>query len=541
MTTLVTVTLRTSLILTIGIIAAVALRRRSAAVRHWMLAMSIVCAGAAPILALVVPVWTVPGLSPSTASNTHVVVSVQSSVPGETFARSGSPRPQRARALLQLLESLIVPVWTTGALLRLTVLIIGLWRLSRLRAMSAPLRSQPFVELLQRLSAVFDIRRPVAMMRSDRPALVVAYGVRSPTVFLPPEAERWPRQRSEVVLAHEIAHVVRSDWVVQIVAEACKAMYWFNPLFWIACARLRHESECACDDAVVSLGIDSRLYAAELLEIARSSERHRQQWLPAPAMAAHASKLERRVRAMLNSGIDRNPITRQGRWIAALALLVVTLPIVSFAQTDFVSFSGVIVDEQDRVVPSATVTVSDAVRNVKHETQTDASGGFEFIGLPAGDYTYTAKQPGFRDLAGSLVLGGQSVDRTLKMQVSSLQETIHVVSNDGAITRARQTGSAVAKRPIDGCTTPGTGGHIRPPHKVKDVAPGYPGVNGHVDLAATIGTDGTVIDVQVVQADRPELVPAAIDAVRQWEFDATLLNCVPIEVQMNVSVTFGTH
>jgi hypothetical protein len=44
--------------------------------------------------------------------------------------------------------------------------------------------------------------------------------------------------------------------------------------------------------------------------------------------------------------------------------------------------------------------------------------------------------------------------------------------------------------------------------------------------------------VQVVKADRPELAPSAIDAVRQWEFDSTLLNCVPIEVQMNVSISF---
>ena len=36
---------------------------------------------------------------------------------------------------------------------------------------------------------------------------------------------------------------------------------------------------------------------------------------------------------------------------------------------------------------------------------------------------------------------------------------------------------------------------------------------------------------------RPQRI--AVDAVRQWEFDSTLLNCVPIEVQMNVSVTFG--
>jgi len=84
----------------------------------------------------------------------------------------------------------------------------------------------------------------------------------------------------------------------------------------------------------------------------------------------------------------------------------------------------------------------------------------------------------------------------------------------------------------------GTGGNLRPPRKIKDVAPGYPGADGNVQLLATIGTDGSVADVQVTKADRPELAPAAIEAVRQWDFTPTMLNCSPIEVQMNVSITF---
>jgi TonB family protein len=128
------------------------------------------------------------------------------------------------------------------------------------------------------------------------------------------------------------------------------------------------------------------------------------------------------------------------------------------------------------------------------------------------------------------------------MQVSSLQETVRVMSDSGAITTAQQRGGVFAKRRVSSCqgndSTAAVGGRIRPPRKVKDVAPGYPGVEGDVELAATIGTDGSVVDVQVVKAERPELAPAAIEAVRQWEFDSTLLNCVPIEVQMNVSVSF---
>jgi hypothetical protein len=333
-----------------------------------------------------------------------------------------------------------------------------------------------------------------------------------------------------------MAHIARGDWLVQIVAEVCKAFYWFNPLFWVASARLRYESERACDDAVMNTGVASDVYATELLQLARSAGPHR---LPVPAMAIRPSNLERRIRAMLNAGVDRGPLTRRIQWGATLALLAITVPVATFAQGGFATFSGTVIDPQDRVLPAATVTVTDARRDVKHETRTDSNGRFELVGLPAGDYTVEAKLLGFQPLTGTFSVKGDALDRTLKMQVGELQETITVVSEDGSVTSAHQTGTVVPKRPVGACPpTSGIGGNIRPPHKVKDVRPGYPGVDGNVELAATIGTDGSVVDVQVVSADRPELAPSAIDAVRQWEFDSTLLNCVPIEVHMNVSVTF---
>ena len=91
-----------------------------------------------------------------------------------------------------------------------------------------------------------------------------------------------------------------------------------------------------------------------------------------------------------------------------------------------------------------------------------------------------------------------------------------------------------------------SGGRVRPPRKIKDVKPIYPesardaGVAGQVKLRATIAVDGTVRDVQVVKSISPEIDNAAMEAVRQWLFDGTLLNCQPVEVTMNVSLDFAT-
>jgi TonB family protein len=534
--------IKTSLVLAIGIAISAGLRRRSAAVRHWVLATAMVYAGAAPLLAVVMPTWTIPALVLPHASNASVDISIRTPpARDDGSAPSHTDSAFDAAATPPGISGVLVRVWIAGVGLNLCVLVIGMLQLRRLRLTVAGVSSETVTRSLQDLLQLFRVERRVALVRSDRPGVLVTWGVVWPKILVPSDVDEWPRERIDMVLAHELAHVTRGDWLVQMVAEVLKAIYWFNPLFWIACARLRQESEYACDDAVINIGVDSRTYATELVELARRFGKHRQQWLPAPAMAARPSNLERRVRAMLNTRVERCPITRRGRWALAAAFLALMVPIASFAQGGFATFAGVVVDEHDRLLPATTVTLSDVLRNVKHETRTDSNGRFELIGLPSGNYTYEAKLPGFRNLTGSVTIEGESVQRTMKMQVGLLQETISVASDDGAITSARQRGTVIAKRPVVPCSTAstnGVGGNIRPPHKVKDVAPGYPGVDGNVELTATIGTDGSVVDVQVVKADRPELEPAAIDAVRQWEFDPTLLNCVPIEVQMNVSVTF---
>lgn len=90
------------------------------------------------------------------------------------------------------------------------------------------------------------------------------------------------------------------------------------------------------------------------------------------------------------------------------------------------------------------------------------------------------------------------------------------------------------------------GGVVRPPQKVHHVAPVYPAiaqaarVSGTVILEALIDVDGSVRDVKVLLS-KPLLDGPAMDAVRQWRFTPTLLNGVPVQVIMSVTVTFALH
>ena len=64
------------------------------------------------------------------------------------------------------------------------------------------------------------------------------------------------------------------------------------------------------------------------------------------------------------------------------------------------------------------------------------------------------------------------------------------------------------------------------------------GASGTVVLEARIGTDGDVEDVKTISTPHPDLAASAVDAVRQWQFDSTFLNCVAIPVSMTVTANF---
>jgi outer membrane biosynthesis protein TonB len=88
------------------------------------------------------------------------------------------------------------------------------------------------------------------------------------------------------------------------------------------------------------------------------------------------------------------------------------------------------------------------------------------------------------------------------------------------------------------------GGNLRQPSKLVDVKPLYPsaladaGVGGVFEFAARIGVDGTIVDLQTTSGANPDLELAASNAIRQWQFTPTLLNCVAIEVPMTIKVSF---
>ena len=339
------------------------------------------------------------------------------------------------------------PIWLAGFAASLAFLLAGFARLAWLASRSERVVNKNWTDLAATLSRRFGLRRPVLLLQSDHPTLLVTWGLRRPKVILPAAARGWTDQRVQIVLAHELAHIRRRDWPTQMGAELLRAVYWFNPLIWIACRRLRRESEHACDDAVLGLGVEGTEYASTLLDLARSFKQHHRTFFPAPAMA-RPSSLERRVTAMLNRSLNRTPLTHSACIVSVLAMLTIALPIaglVASAQAT-AQFSGTLVDTVGRVLPDTPMVLSNAQSSQKHQARSDQSGHFSFTGLTGGDYLLEVERMGFATTQGRVTLGaGQSLMQDVALQLGSLQETISIYDGPPAPAGSGGDGTCTAQ------------------------------------------------------------------------------------------------
>ncbi len=390
-----------SIVLLVALAAVAALRRHSAALRHWILTVAIACALAAPLLELGLPAWRLPAgtsrwattiVSPGTlAVFESIVADGTAATPAAT--PTGSWTPDAAT-----LQVVLVAAWGIGAAAALLLLLTRLAHLKRLSRRVEPVDDPRWQGLLQALARAHGVSRRVDLVRSPNPAMVVTWGLFRPRIVVPTCA--WTDARIRVVLWHELAHVRRNDWGVQLAASVLQSLYWFHPLVWMAVRTLRREAERACDDLVLKAGVAGPEYAGHLLAVARAASSRRAE--SAAAAIARPSTLEERIRAMLNVRLNRDPLTRRSRIAAVLAVAFVALAaatssIGAAAQSGLGSISVVIYDQAGGFLPGVALKVVqvETGREYVSKTTTDRTGSFAMNSVPAGVYELTMSLPGF--------------------------------------------------------------------------------------------------------------------------------------------------
>jgi len=327
-----------------------ALRRASAALRHLVWTLAIICALCLPVLSIVLPAWRVRGVPLLLAPPTELVqepasyrgpgvggdvslplkptaaprpatMAPSSPSPAATPRLAGGPGPSRVTP--QVISSAALGVWAFGAVIALLPTLMGLVCVARLLRRSRAITEDPWRDLVDDASAQLQLRRPVRVLRSPLETVPMMWGWLRPVLLLPAGADGWPPERRRLVLLHELAHVRRGDCLTQMLGQLACALYWPNPLAWLAGHRLRQERERACDDLVLRRGFRASEYAGHLLGIAKVSEGPLFAAVAAVAMA-RLSGLEGRIRAVLDPGRSRRGLSRRSG-AAAVAAAVVLL------------------------------------------------------------------------------------------------------------------------------------------------------------------------------------------------------------------------
>jgi beta-lactamase regulating signal transducer with metallopeptidase domain len=185
------------------------------------------------------------------------------------------------------LAASILALWLAGAVLILLSVAVGRLRLRALRRAAHPPANEDWLQLLRLLCEELRVRRRVTLLQSADDVMPVTWGWWQPVILLPADADKWSPERRRVVLWHELAHVKRWDCLTQMLARIACAMYWFNPLVWLAARRMCIERERACDDLVLNGGCKASDYATHLVDIARTFRRVPQVAAIAMARSSH--------------------------------------------------------------------------------------------------------------------------------------------------------------------------------------------------------------------------------------------------------------
>ncbi|HEU4996098.1 MAG TPA: M56 family metallopeptidase [Gemmatimonadaceae bacterium] len=362
--------LRSTVILLGAWLAAHALRRSSAAIRHLIWTSAIVGVLVLPVIRPIVPAWNVPLLTvnarveaPAAAPVTTPASALQAAsrevAPGsgvttpKAEAASTAPVAQQASdarvdvatsvgdILLRVSgTSVLATMWLLVVTLLLARLVIANVRVAAWRRSSHPVEDAGWLALLSRLSRRHRIGRPVVLLENEATDVPVTWGVVYPVILLPAGADEWSEDQRVAVLTHELAHVKRFDALTQMMGQLALSLLWFHPLVWLAVRRMRLEREHACDDFVLVAGARASHYADELLGLARRLVRP-----AAPAAAALAmarrSELEGRLLAILDPAIRRTAVRRARAGALTISAIALAVPVAAFRPAARVQTSAV--------------------------------------------------------------------------------------------------------------------------------------------------------------------------------------------------------
>ncbi len=304
------------------------LRSRAASDRAMVLRIGVAMLLLLPLAALALPALQIeafsapgaqsaaaaaPAVVPELASTSHYVPGPEATLP-EVLAADA--QPAAAASIWDDPTPLVLLAYLGGLLMVGGRLLIGLVMLRRWTKDARDVTDPDWLAAFARMRGADAGTR---LMVSDAVPSPLSWGWRNPVILIDPDTLDEPDE-ADAILAHEMAHVGRRDWVALMLARMTSVVFWFNPVVWMLEREIVQQAEEAAD-CEAAAHVEPARYAQTLLTWATASSRA----LPANSIAPKQSALGRRIRAILDrrERPSGSALTR----IAALACIGLAAPI----------------------------------------------------------------------------------------------------------------------------------------------------------------------------------------------------------------------
>jgi beta-lactamase regulating signal transducer with metallopeptidase domain len=316
-------------------IALVAQRRHSAAARYLAGCLAMLLMILAPIATFLLISISPPGIPARSQAALATMAMPKIDNAASSLAQTAAPpfeqavSPSGSHKIVQTLSARLDPLlpgvvgcWILGVFL-LSLQLLGGWkRAQRMKRSGVSLSDALWTERLAELVRRMELSCPVHLLQSTLIEAPIVLGWLRPAILLPASVFcNLSPQQLDAILAHELAHIRRHDYVVNLFQTLVETLLFYHPAVWWISRRVRQERENCCDDVAVAVYGDRIAYARALaaLEELRGAS-------PQFALAARGGSLLARVRRLVafpNTDARRSTWWPVGMLIASVMAAVI--------------------------------------------------------------------------------------------------------------------------------------------------------------------------------------------------------------------------
>lgn len=309
-----------ALLVAIVAVATRLLRKASPRLRHALWLLVLLKAVLPPSLATD---WSIGRWGVGSAGRMVQSLGVEVEAPsnGEPLEQEPAEAPKHHGAIPT--TTLAAAIWAVGAVTVWALVIASYLRVRRRVGRLPEADEGPLAVALE--EAALSVKAPtgVELRIDDAASSPYLLGLRRPRIVLPQNlVESLPAAELRGVLAHELLHWRRRDIWIGWLQAAVQGLFWFHPLVWWSAAQLRHERECACDEAVLRSGAsDPTTYGAAIVHTLTAARGAAPPVAPLVGVFEHGSLLQQRLEEVMSYSPDK----RRFGWLSRLGLAAFAL------------------------------------------------------------------------------------------------------------------------------------------------------------------------------------------------------------------------